>query len=212
MSDVAISMRSQRRHWAAPGSAHDRLVAVLRIILPAAVGVVAALMVFLPLTVGGDVSFVLDKNKVEVAKERLRVDSADYRGQDDKGQPFTVTARSAVQKSSADPNVQISDLTAKIQLTDGPATVRAPSGKFNLTSQQLAVDGPIAVDGPDGYQLQTRGATMDLKNRTMNGTGGIDGTVRQGTFSADRMEADLDNRVVRLNGHVRLRIAPRRAK
>ena len=66
---------------------------MLRVVLPSAVGVVAALMVFLPLTSGGDVSFVLDKNKVEVSKERLKVEAASYRGQDDKGQPFVLTAR-----------------------------------------------------------------------------------------------------------------------
>jgi len=212
MSEIALRARSDRQHWAAPGSAHDRLVAILRIILPALVGVVAALMVFLPLTVGGDVSFVLDKNKVEVAKERLRVDTADYRGLDDKGQPFVVTARSAVQKSADDPHVQINDLTAKLQLTDGPATLQAPSGKLNLNNQQLAVDGPITVNGPDGYQLETRGATVDLKNRSMNGSGGVSGKVPQGVFSADEMSADLDNHIVTLDGRARLRIVPRRAK
>lgn len=212
MSEAAISARSHRRHWAAPGSAHDRLIATLRIILPALVGVVAALMVFLPLTVGGDVSFVLDKNKVEIAKERLRVDSADYRGLDDKGQPFVVRAQSAVQKSATDPDVHINDLSARIQLTDGPATLAAPSGRLNLNQQQLAVDGPITVDGPDGYSLATNAATVDLRSRTITGDNGVDGTVRQGTFKADAMEADLDNRIVRLNGHVRLRIVPQRAK
>lgn len=188
------------------------MVATLRITLPALVGVVAALMVFLPLTVGGDVSFVLDKNKVEIAKQRLRVDAADYRGQDDKGQPFVVRARSAVQKSATDSNVHINDLSAQIQLTDGPAALSAPSGQLDLSKQQLAVDGPISVNGPDGYTLNTSAATVDLRSRTITGDGGVAGTVRQGTFSADAMEADLDNRIVRLNGHVRLRIAPRRAK
>ena len=212
MSDAAALARSQRRRWAAPGSAHDRLVAVLRVALPMLVGVVAALMVFLPLTVSGDVSFVLDKNKVEIAKERLRVEAANYRGQDDRGQPFIVSAKSAVQKTAANPEVRIDDLTARLQLTDGPATLQAPGGNFNLDTQQLAADGPITVDGPDGYSLRTRAATVDLRSRTMTGNDGVEGTVRQGSFSADRMEADLDNRIVRLNGHVRLRIDPRRAK
>lgn len=212
MSDVAALARSQRRHWAAPGSAHDRLIATLRVILPALVGVVAAMMVFLPLTVGGDVSFVLDRNKVEIAKERLRVDAADYRGLDDKGKPFVVRAQSAVQKSAADPNIQINELSAQLQLTDGLAKLTAPSAKFNPNNQMMAVDGPILIDGPDGYHLETKAATVDLKSRTMTGTGGVSGTVPQGVFSADQMDTDLDNRVVTLDGHARLRIVPRRAK
>lgn len=212
MSEIAVEVRSERKRWAAPGSPHDRLVSILRIVLPAAVGVVAALMVFLPLTGGGDVSFVLDKNKVEVAKERLRVQSASYRGEDDKGQPFVLDAASAVQKSTVEPLVHLNDLAARIQLKDGPATVAAPTGQYDLDKQQVAVDGPITVNGPDGYQLKTDKATLDLKTRVMTGNGGINGVSRQGTFSADTMSADLENRVVKLNGRVHLRLAPRRAR
>jgi lipopolysaccharide export system protein LptC len=212
MSEIAAEVRSERKRWAAPGSAHDRLIAILRIVLPAAVGVVAAMMVFLPLTSGGDVSFVLDKNKVEVAKERLRVQSATYRGEDDKGQPFILDAASAVQKSTVEPLVHLNDLAAKIQLKDGPATIAAPTGQYDMDKQEVAVDGPITVNGPDGYQLKTDTATLNLKTRIMTGNGGINGVSRQGTFSADTMSADLENRVIKLNGRVHLRLAPRSAR
>ena len=212
MSKMAATMRSERQHWAAPGSAHDHLVAVLRVVLPSAVGVVAALMVFLPLTSGGDVSFVLDKNKVEVSKERLKVQAASYRGQDDKGQPFVLTAQSALQKSAAEPVVDMQRLMAKLKLPDGIATLAAPSGKFNPISQQVDVDGPITYAAPNGYSLRTNAATVDLKKKTMQASGGVSGTLPQGNFTADTMSADLDNRVVTLNGRARLRIAPRRAR
>ena len=200
MSDVALRMRSERQRWAAPGSGHDTLIAILRVVLPSAVGVVAALMVFLPLTMGGDVSFVLDRNKVEVTKERLRVQSATYRGQDNKGQPFTLVAQSAVQKNAAEPIVDINDMMADIQLADGPGKLVAPSGRFNLNNQQIDVDGPISFDGPKGYTLKSSGATVDLRQKTMQGTGGVSGTLPQGKFKADSMNADLENRTVRLNG------------
>ncbi len=212
MSDIAARMRSERQLWAAPGSAHDHLVAVLRVVLPSAVGVVAALMVFLPLTSGGDVSFVLDKNKVEVSKERLKVQSATYRGQDDKGQPFVLTAESAVQKSTAQPDVDMRKLMAELQMPNGLARLDAPSGRFNPVTQQMDVNGPITFAGPDNYTLQSNRATVDLKTKTMIGNGGVSGTVPQGTFTADSMSADLDARIVKLDGRARLRIAPRRAK
>jgi lipopolysaccharide export system protein LptC len=200
MSDVALQMRSERQRWAAPGSAHDTLIAILRVVLPSAVGVVAALMVFLPLTAGGDVSFVLDRNKVEITKERLRVQSATYRGEDDKGQPFTLTAQSAVQRDATQPIVEIDRMNADILLSDGPGKLQAPKGNYNLNSQQVDVSGPIIFTGPKGYSLQSKAATVDLRTRTMQGTGGVSGTLPQGNFNADTMNADLENRVVRLNG------------
>lgn len=212
MSDLARQTRSRRRDWASPGSGHDHLVATLRIVLPAAVGVVAAMMVFLPLTGGREVSFVLDKKKVEVSKQRLTVRSASYRGQDNKGQPFLLTAESALQKSAEQPIVDMQKLTAQLQLSDGPATLQAPGGRFSPSSQQVDIDGPIVFAGPAGYDLHTNAARLDLKTKTMQGQGGVTGTVPQGTFSADTMHADLDNRSVSLDGHARLRIVPRRAR
>ena len=42
----------------------------------------------------------------------------------------------------------------------------------------------------------------------MTGTDGVEGSVPAGTFSADRLEADLDARTVALDGHARLRMVP----
>src|SRR3546814_13005672 len=80
----------------------------------------------------GDVSFILDKNKVDVARQRMKLQSAVYRGEDSKGRPFVLAAGSAVQRSSAEPLVQLDDLAAGIQLSDGPAQIAAPGGRYNM--------------------------------------------------------------------------------
>lgn len=211
MSEIALQERSRRKHWARPGGSHDYLVRTMLLILPAGIGVLGAFLVMAPLFMGGDVSFVLDKNKVDVASERLRIQSARYRGADAKGQPFVLTAGSAVQKSSAEPVVQLRDLAAGIRLADGPAEVRAERGRYDMETEQVAVDGPIAFRSSDGYQLDTRDSTIDLKTRRLTGTGQIDGRTPLGTFSGDSMTADLDKRTVRIEGNARLRIVPKRA-
>ena len=212
MSEIARRVRSQRQVWALPGSPHDKLVAALKVLLPIGIGVLGAFLVTAPLTASGDVSFVLDKHKVAVAHERLKIQAAQYRGEDGKGQPFSLDAQSAVQKSSAEPIVRIGGLKADISLDDGPATLTAPSGVYNMDSEQVEVGGPIAVKGPRGYSLQTSDATVDLKTRTLQSGSAVTGTVSQGTFSGDRMHADLANRSVTLDGHAHLRIVPHRAR
>ena len=205
-------MRTARQVWAAPGSRHDRLIAVARLVLPGAIGVLAAFLVTAPLTAGGDVSFVLDKNKVEVARERMKTQVANYRGQDAKGQPFRLSAQSAVQRSSAEPVVQLNRLAAAIRLPDGPATLAADTGRYDMNSEQVMLDGPLHFRGPNNYDLRTRNATVDLKQRTLASGGAVTGSVRQGTFSANRMRADLAERTVTLEGDARLRIVPGRAR
>ncbi len=212
MSEIAIRERSARQKWAAPGSRHDRIIHVTHWLFPMLIGVLTAFLVMAPLTTAGDVSFVLDKNKVEVAKERLKIQKAQYRGADAKGQPFTLNAGSALQKSSAEPIVQIQQLAAQIRLSDGPAAITAPSGRYDMESERVNVDGPIAFRGPNGYTLDTNNATVDLKSRRMQSGGAVTGTVSQGTFSGDRLDADLEARTVTLRGNARLHVNPRGTK
>jgi lipopolysaccharide export system protein LptC len=109
--------------------------------------------------------------------------------------------------------------------------------RYNLDDQQVAVNGPVRVSGPEGEQLFTRDVMIDLKSRQVRSTGpisgrmpvgtfdaaslsadlgskqvaltgGVTGKVELGTFSAARMRADLTNKVVVLDGGARLKITP----
>ncbi|GGB24406.1 hypothetical protein GCM10011380_12460 [Sphingomonas metalli] len=212
MSDTAVRMRSDRQRWAAPGSSHDRLVATARIALPMAVGVLAAFLVMAPLTSTGDVSFVLDKNKVEVAKERMRLQAARYRGQDSNGQPFELDAGSAVQRSSAEPIVRLDQLAARITLSDGPARLVAPGGRYDMNTERMRVTGPVVFEATGGYRLDTGDAIVDLQQRRLESVGAVTGMLPQGTYRADKLRADLESRTVTLDGNARLRIVPRGTK
>lgn len=212
MSEAARQERTARQRLAAPGSRRDTIMGILRVALPAGVGVLTAFLVMAPLTSAGDVSFVLDKNKVEVARERLKLQAAQYRGTDAKGQPFTLNTGSAVQRTSAEPIVQLRDLSASLQLEDGPARLVAGRGRYDMDTERMRVDGPLTFRGPNNYRLDTSDAEVDLQTRRLTGTGAVTGTTPQGDFSADRMTADLEGRVVRLEGRARLRIVPGRPK
>lgn len=210
MSELARRARSERQLWAAPGGSHDKVVTTARAGLPILIGVLAAFLVMAPLTMRGDVSFVLDKNKVEVAKERMRLQAATYRGEDSKGQPFALNAGSAVQKSSAEPIVRLNALDAAIALADGPAKLVADHGRYDMDTEKVMIDGPIKFTGPNNYRLDTSDATVDLKTRQLTGTGGVTGTTTQGVFRGDNLTADLEQRTVRLSGNARLRLQPGR--
>lgn len=204
----AEQLRSRRRQFAAPGGAHDRLIGRLNKFLPALIGVVAALMIFVPLTPRGEVSFLLDRTKVAIAPDRLRVDNAMYRGQDNKGRPFSLTAGEAVQQSARVPSVQLKNLQARILLPEGPAVLGAQSGHYDIDKEQVAVDGLVQFTAADGYQMVARDVSIDLGNKTLVGQGRVEGATPTGTFSGDRILADLGTRTVKLDGHARLRMVP----
>ena len=56
--------------------------------------------------------------------------------------------------------------------------------------------------------MVARGVSLDLANKQLVGSGGVDGAIPAGTFSADRLNADLSARTITLTGNARLRMEP----
>ena len=208
-ADIA---RSRRMRFALPGGFHDRVIHTLAVALPAAIGAIAALMVFTPLSPRGEVSFLLDRNKVDVVEDRLRVESAMYRGRDSQDRPFSLTAGSAVQRSAENPVVAMRDLIARILLNQGPAVLSANQGAWDVDNQKVSVFGPLVFVAADGYRLTTSDVDVDLQEQKLVSRGRVEGSVPAGTFSADRIVTDLQDRTVTLEGNARLRMTPGRLK
>jgi lipopolysaccharide export system protein LptC len=205
MANGAARQRAAKR-WAQPGSAHDRLIKWTKILLPSAAGVLLVVLALAPLDRKGDVSFILDKKKVQSAPERMRVEEARYTGTDDKGQLFTMVAGRAVQRSSDTPLVDINGMFAQLNLEQGPLLIAANQGRYNLDTQKVAVVGPIKVHAADGWQMQTRDVTVDLKQRQLASQGPAEGRMRLGQFRANQIRADLGTHTVVLDGGARLKI------
>lgn len=237
MSALAEKQRTRRQNFASPGGSHDRLIRLLRVALPAIAGALLALLAFSPFTDSRELSFLLAKDAVEIAPERMRLTSALYRGEDSKGQPFSIRAGSAVQKSSKDPELQMTDLAASMFIDGGRATVLAGRGAYNLDEEVIRVIGPMTFDsGKDyrasasddtrfdlsnrtmkvggaftyvsdqGYRLTTSNALFDLDRRRLESFAPVNGSMRVGTFSANKLTANLMTQSVTLSGNAQLRI------
>ena len=204
----AKALRGRRQRFAAPGGSHDKLVRLLAVVLPMGIGIVAALVILVPLGSRGEVSFLLDRNKVETVENRLAVDNALYRGEDNEGRPFSLTAAQAQQRSQAEGLVRLDDLVAQVLLPEGPARVTAQGGIYDLQDQQVATQGPVLLTAADGYRMIARGVSVDLPAKQLTGAGGVNGEIPAGTFRADRMEANLATRTITLDGNARIRMVP----
>ena len=206
VAETAVSRTPTANRWAKPGSTHDRLIRWSKIALPSAVGALIAILAVAPLGKKSDVSFILDKKKVENAPERMRVEQARYVGTDDKGQQFTMVANRAIQPSSDVPVVAIAGMLARLNLQQGPLLIAANRGRYNLDTQKVMVDGPVKVAGGGGYRLATRDVTVDLKQRQLASAGPVAGAMRLGRFQAGQLHADLGDRTVVLDHGARLKI------
>lgn len=210
MTVQADMIRTRRRGFAAPGGFHDRLVHFLARALPALVGGLLAVMIIAPISPRGEISFLLDRRKVAVLNDRMQVSSAMYRGQDDDGRNFSITAGSAVQHSKVHPLIQLDQLTARIMLDDGPALLTAGKGDYDFGKEIVDIVGPINFQTSDGYRMTATNVDIDLGKKLLKSRGPVEGRIPAGTFSADRISADLSERTVMLDGNARLRMVPGR--
>jgi lipopolysaccharide export system protein LptC len=206
VSQAADRRQIRKRHWAEPGSKHDAVVRATKFGLPVVIIGLLIVLAVAPFEKRGEVSFILDKNKVDEAKERMRVEQARYVGEDNKGQKFEIVADRAVQKSSNVPIVMIEGMRARLNLSRGPLAIAALKGSYDLEGEEVSIDGPVRIAGPDGYNLATRDVQVDLDKRTMRSRGPVNGSMRLGQFQAGSLSADLDERTVRLENGVRLKI------
>lgn len=198
-----------RQRLALPGSAHDRRMTRLKWLLPTLAGLLLAAIVIWPLSSVQEFSFLLAKDRVAVATERLRVDRALYRGETARGEAFVIEAQSALQKSSAVPEVDLKGLSASLDSREGLAKVTAPGGRYFLETDVLRVMGPVKLTSDAGYTVDTGTVDVNLDARTVMSREAVSGQLPIGSFSADRLSADVHGRVVVLEGRAHLRIKGR---
>jgi lipopolysaccharide export system protein LptC len=193
---------------AAPGGSRDHFVAIAKVALPgAAVALLAAILIW-PLTSAREFSFLLNKDKVAMSKERLRTDTAVYRGLTTAGDPFVIRAAGAVQRSSAVPVIELMALTADLNLPGGPAQVTAPGGRYEIARDLLIVSGPVRFRGANGYALDGDEVRVSLLDRTVATDRPVSGTLPLGTFRASSLRADIDGQHVALGGGTHVHLLP----
>ena len=111
-----------------------------------------------------------------------------------------------MQQTSANQVVDISDLQAQLQLDNGPARIQAERARYQMESDRVNVVGPLVFTAADGYRMVTRDVNVDMRARTMQSRGRVDGQMPLGRFTAGQMHVDLPNRRVVLTGRPRLHI------
>jgi lipopolysaccharide export system protein LptC len=204
--DAVHAPMTPRQRAALPGSRHERLMGTLKWLLPVLALLVLAIIVIWPLTKVSEFSFLLAKDNVGMAAERLRIDNAVYRGETQRGEAFVISAASAVQRSSAVPIVELSTLKATLAMAEGPAKVTAPSGRYFMDTDRLQVAGPVRLDSAAGYTLDSQTVDIDLNTRQVRSAEPVTGTLPIGSFSAGNFSGDIQGRQLVMAGGTHLRI------
>ncbi|MFN5821860.1 MAG: LPS export ABC transporter periplasmic protein LptC, partial [Novosphingobium sp.] len=79
---------------------------------------------------------------------------------------------------------------------------------YDYNRETVDVNGPVTFTAADGYRMTTGHVAIDLKGQRVLGNGGVNGAIPAGTFSAERLVADLNARTIALEGKARLVMTP----
>ena len=126
-------------------------------------------------------------------------------GADAEGNPFVITADSAVQDAHNPKKASLKNLEADLSLDNHNwINARANTGMVDMNTGQLELSGGIDVFTATGYELHSNSASANLKQSIVHGHEKVTGQGPQGTLRADEFHADRTTNILTLNGHVQM--------
>lgn len=154
----------ERRPPTAGALARRRLaVRAAKLLLPAfALGLLSAIAFWPELDGHGDGGRVSFRRTIEPRPEALRVTSPRYRGIDEEGRPYTITA-AVGQQVGAEEIMDLTEPRGDITLSDGAwVFIRADTGRYDKAAQRLWLKGNVTIYHDDGTMLLTPSALVRL--------------------------------------------------
>jgi lipopolysaccharide export system protein LptC len=138
------------------------------------------------------------ENDLTMVKPRLA-------GADAKGNPFVITAESAIQDAHDPKKASLKNLEADLTFDNQNwINAKARTGMVNMNTGQLELGGGIDVYTATGYELHSNSASANLKQNIIHGHETVTGQGPDGTLRADEFHADRTANILTLNGHVHM--------
>jgi lipopolysaccharide export system protein LptC len=185
---------------------HSRMVRILRVAVPAVVGLsmaaILAVSIFnpfrmllpkLPLDMG---NLVVSGTKITMETPHLAGFSTDQR-------PYELWAKTATQDITDPDHVELNKLRAKVLMEDqSTVTLDALTGLFNTKDQLLDLHKDIFLQSSTGYEARLTQAFVDIGKSAISSEEPVDVKLLNGTLRSDRLRITNGGELVRFEGNV----------
>lgn len=210
----AASRLGRRTPQQRPFGRHSRVVALLKVLMPASALTLLLLVAAWPRIQGAieHLHFKLPRLDVSQARD-LRMVNARYSGLDRHERPFTLTAESARQRPGTDDLVELE--TPKGDMTTLSGTwiaLSAFTGVYQPQSQLLDLFGEVNLYQDKGNEFRTDTAHVDMGRGTAEGHDAVEGHGPFGTVTATGFRIEQHGDVIVFTGKSRLVLEPRASK
>lgn len=212
---VLETLELRQRLTTAEATARTTMVRRLRIGLPVVAFALVAVFFLNTREDTVDDAFLKDFANLDATPEELTMANPRVTGIDDKGQPYEITAETALQNPGAKETVELIRPRAVSRGADDRTVAYADKGLFQSSEKILNLRDGVTVEhaiGGDAYVLRTPTAKVSIEDETVESNDGVVGEGEAGTLRADRMRAyNGEGRVV-FEGNVSMRIFPSKTK
>jgi lipopolysaccharide export system protein LptC len=185
---------------------HSRMVRVLRIAVPAVVGLamagVVAISIFNPFRALMK-QLPIDMDNLVVSGSKITMESPHMSGFTPDQRPYEVWAKTATQDLTDPDHVEMKTVRAKVLQEDrSTVTMEARTGLFDTKANLLDLRKDIFLQSSTGYEARLSQAMLDIGKGTVTSEEPVDVKLLNGTLTADRLRILEKGALVRFEGHV----------
>src|SRR3954467_8358172 len=189
---------------------HSRLVRILRVAVPAVVGLamagVVAISIFNPFRALMK-QLPLDIDNIVVSGSKITMESPHMSGFTPDQRPYEVWAKSATQDLTDPDRVELKTLRAKVLQEDrSTVTMEARTGLFDTKANLLVLRKDILLQSSTGYEARLSQALLDIGKGTITSEEPVDVKLLNGTLTADKLRITEKGELVRFEGNVKMNL------
>ena len=182
----------------------------MKVALPITAVAIIVLVVAWPYLTRQEEGFHLSISDIGVNPARgMYMTNVRFFDSDDKGQPYSVTAKS-VSQDNDDPDIlRLTLPAADIELENGAwLALTAERGALHQADQTLLLEGAVNLFTDLGYELRTEQIELNLRTKTAQGDVPVTGQGPLGVLTADRFSVDQTHGLILFEGRVRMVLYP----
>lgn len=143
-------------------------------------------------------------------KAEVTVEDVKYDGKDDKGRPFSVTADSASHVDGDDRHISLKKPLADITMSSGAyVALTANDGVLDRDSDIITLNGDVTLFHDNGLSFQTDSATINLKEKTAEGSDVVEGQNGDGELISQGFRVLDDGDTIEFTGKAYMKIYPK---
>src|SRR3954463_9896349 len=189
---------------------HSRLVRILRIAVPAVVGLamagVVAISIFNPFRALMK-QLPVDMDNLVVSGTKITMEAPHMSGFTPDQRPYEVWAKTATQDLNDPDHVELKTLRAKVLQEDrSTVTLEARTGLFDTKAQLLDLRKDIFLQSSTGYEARLSQALLDIGKGSVTSEEPVDVKLLNGTLTADKLRITEKGELVRFEGRVKMNL------